>query len=307
MALDSATRERIQQLVQSNHVLLFMKGDRETPQCGFSSQVVRVLDQLVPHYETVDVLSDPAIRDGIKEYSDWPTIPQLYVAGEFLGGCDIVKEMYGSGELHEALGLSREPAPTPKITLTPAAVEAFQSAAARSDYKDIRLAVDARFQYSLGFGPGNPNDVVVDVSGIKLLLDPDSARRADGLEIDAEQSAQGIKLSIDNPNEPKVRSLSATELKQLLDGGEPLLLIDVRTAEERAQACIEGSRLLDQETASELRTLPKDARIVLHCHSGMRSARAAQELAQQGFTNVWNLEGGIDAWSRDVDASVPRY
>jgi len=82
-----------------------MKGNRRQPQCGFSATVVGILDDLVPDYTTVDVLSNPAIRDGIKAYSSWPTIPQLYVGGEFVGGCDIVRELYGTGELHEKLGV----------------------------------------------------------------------------------------------------------------------------------------------------------------------------------------------------------
>ena len=83
-----------------------MKGTRHTPQCGFSAQVVQILDGLLPQYETINVLADSAIRDGIKEYSSWPTIPQLYVGGEFVGGCDIVKELYASGELEQKLGVS---------------------------------------------------------------------------------------------------------------------------------------------------------------------------------------------------------
>ena len=80
-----------------------MKGDRHAPQCGFSATVIQILEELVPEYATVDVLSDPEIRNGIKEFSNWPTIPQLYVSGEFLGGCDIVREMYTNGELRDAL------------------------------------------------------------------------------------------------------------------------------------------------------------------------------------------------------------
>jgi monothiol glutaredoxin len=102
--LDPATRQRIDDLVKKNRVLLFMKGDRSYPQCGFSATVVQILDSLIPDYRTVDVLSDPAIRDGVKVYSQWPTIPQLYIDGEFQGGCDIVREMYASGELKEKLG-----------------------------------------------------------------------------------------------------------------------------------------------------------------------------------------------------------
>jgi monothiol glutaredoxin len=104
MNLDPATRQRIDDLVKKNRVLLFMKGDRSYPQCGFSATVVQILDSLIPDYRTVDVLSDPAIRDGVKVYSQWPTIPQLYIDGEFQGGCDIVREMYASGELKEKLG-----------------------------------------------------------------------------------------------------------------------------------------------------------------------------------------------------------
>jgi monothiol glutaredoxin len=103
VTLDSATRQRIDSIVRSDPVVLFMKGTRRMPQCGFSATVVQILDTLVPEYTTVDVLADPRIREGIKAYSSWPTIPQLYVAGEFLGGCDIVREMYGSGELEQAL------------------------------------------------------------------------------------------------------------------------------------------------------------------------------------------------------------
>ena len=94
MTLDDATRDRIEELIASDRIVLFMKGDRNVPQCGFSATVVQILDRLAPEYTTVNVLADPRIREGIKEFSSWPTIPQLYVGGEFLGGCDIVREMY---------------------------------------------------------------------------------------------------------------------------------------------------------------------------------------------------------------------
>ena len=96
-------QSRIDALVKQHPVLVFMKGDRNFPQCGFSAQVVRILDSMLPEYTTVDVLQDQTIRDGIKEYSSWPTIPQLYLDGEFQGGCDIITEMYQSGELQGKL------------------------------------------------------------------------------------------------------------------------------------------------------------------------------------------------------------
>jgi monothiol glutaredoxin len=97
-------KERIDALVKSNDVVLFMKGTALFPQCGFSSRAISILDHLGATYETVDVLQDQDIRQGIKEYSDWPTIPQLYVKGEFVGGSDIMMEMFESGELQQLVG-----------------------------------------------------------------------------------------------------------------------------------------------------------------------------------------------------------
>jgi monothiol glutaredoxin len=98
---DNPTHQRIRQEVTSNPVVLFMKGTPVFPQCGFSAAVVQVLTHLGVKFKGLDVLTDPSLRDGIKSYSDWPTIPQLYVKGEFVGGCDIIREMYQSGELRE--------------------------------------------------------------------------------------------------------------------------------------------------------------------------------------------------------------
>jgi monothiol glutaredoxin len=97
-------KEQIDDLIKKNDVVLFMKGTALFPQCGFSSRAIAILDRLGVTYETVDVLQDQEIRQGIKEYSEWPTIPQLYVKGEFVGGSDIMMEMFESGELQELLG-----------------------------------------------------------------------------------------------------------------------------------------------------------------------------------------------------------
>jgi len=101
MATDNPVFERIRSDLGQNDVVLFMKGNPAFPQCGFSAAVVQVLTHLGVQFKGVDVLADPSLREGIKEFSDWPTIPQLYVKGEFVGGCDIVREMFQSGELTE--------------------------------------------------------------------------------------------------------------------------------------------------------------------------------------------------------------
>jgi monothiol glutaredoxin len=96
-------RQRIDEIVKKSDVVLFMKGTALFPQCGFSSRAIAILDHLDVPFETVDVLQDPEIRNGIKEYSDWPTVPQLYVKGEFVGGSDIMMEMFEAGELQQLI------------------------------------------------------------------------------------------------------------------------------------------------------------------------------------------------------------
>ena len=113
---------------------------------------------------------------------------------------------------------------------------------------------------------------------------------------------------VGDPNEPpRVRQLSPLELKAMLDSGLPLLLVDVRTEEERAVAKIDGSRLLDKECYDHLLTLDRNTTIVFQCHHGFRSQSAAEYCLREGFRNLYNLAGGIDAWSQLVDPSVPRY
>ncbi|NKB50340.1 MAG: Grx4 family monothiol glutaredoxin [Alphaproteobacteria bacterium] len=108
---DSPTVERIKQHVSGNDVMLFMKGTPVFPQCGFSAAVVQILNHMGVKFGSTDVLVDPEIRQGVKEFSNWPTVPQLYVKGEFVGGCDILREMFETGELEEFFnqaGIERE-------------------------------------------------------------------------------------------------------------------------------------------------------------------------------------------------------
>jgi monothiol glutaredoxin len=100
----TSARKRIDEIVRDNDIVLFMKGTELFPQCGFSSRAVAILEHLEVPFKTVDVLQDPDIRQGVKEYSDWPTIPQLYVKGQFVGGSDIMMEMFENGELKQLVG-----------------------------------------------------------------------------------------------------------------------------------------------------------------------------------------------------------
>jgi monothiol glutaredoxin len=307
MSLDESLRAEFDTLVNKNKVVLFMKGTRRAPQCGFSATVVGILDELGPAYETVDVLSSPAVRDGIKEYSSWPTIPQLYIDGKFVGGCDIVREMHASGDLGKALGVQTVEATPPKITLTSAAAKAFREA--REGESDaLRFEIDARFQYGLFFGPKQAGDLEVESAGIPMLIDRASARRAEGVTIDFVEGPNGAGFKIDNPNEPaRVKQISVADLKGMMDRKERFELFDVRTDREREIAKIPGARQLDEAARREIEAMDRSTPLVFHCHHGGRSQQAAEAFLGRGFKDVSNVRGGIDAWSASVDPAVARY
>lgn len=200
MTLDPAMQKQLSDMVAENKVLLFMKGTRHFPQCGFSATVAQILDGLIKEYKTVNVLTDPEVRAGIKEFSSWPTIPQLYVDGQFVGGCDIVREMYVSGELQKLLGVPDD-VDAPELTVTAAAAEAFK-AASQGEPGSLRLEVSQDFQYALSVDDPQPGDFNVEAGqGITVLIDRDSARRAKGIVIDYDSAGQG-GFKIENPNAP---------------------------------------------------------------------------------------------------------
>lgn len=298
----------IENLVKANKVVLFMKGDRQMPQCGFSAKAIEALTSTGVDYETVNVLADPSIRQGIKDYSNWPTIPQLYVDQEFIGGSDIVTQMHGSGELHTLLGVTYTPPAAPELTLTDSFVTAIQAAMENAPGGGApRLQISPRFEYGFGMSEEAPGDFKVESNGLTILVDASTAERADGMTLDFREGPQG-GIVIDNPNEPAaVRRLDVQGYKAMRDLDEPHHLFDVRTEEEWNTARIEGATLLDEAGMKQLEALDEGATIVLYCHHGIRSMQAAGQLLTKGFRKVYNLEGGIEAWSIHIDTSVPRY
>jgi monothiol glutaredoxin len=308
MPLTDSQRADFDRLVRTKPIVLFMKGNRRFPACGFSATVVGILDKLSSGYETVNILEDSKVREGMKEFSSWPTFPQLYVNGEFVGGCDIVKDMYASGELQKLVGAERPPpVSAPAVTISPAAAKALLDASADAGGDVIRLAIDEEFRCELQIAARQGDDIEVSSNGAVFYVERASAARADGIRIDFVEGPGGMAFKIDNPNEPpRVKRLAPKELKALLDVGL-VELFDVRPEAERATASIAQARALDKQGQEALFALKRDAAVALHCHHGVRSRAAAEDLLREGFTNVYNLEGGIEAWSRDVDPSVPRY
>ena len=309
MTLTPDLRERIEQMLQSNRVVLFMKGDPASPRCGFSAKAVGILDALTPGYASVDVLADAEIREGIKEYGQWPTIPQLYVAGELIGGSDIIEQMLNSGELHEVLGVAAPDRTPPTLHISPAAAEAIRRAMDDSEPGlGLHLAVDPRFAAQFQLKPVTGQEIVAEAEGIRVHLDLASAPRAQGISIDWVDDVRGSGLAISNPNAPPpVKPMTVQELHDRIIAGA-IDVIDIRSAQERALAPFpQPHEVLDEDSHDRLAALPKDLPLAFLCHHGNSSRQAAEHFRGLGFHDLHNVEGGIDAWAAAIDPSVPRY
>ncbi|WP_102945439.1 Grx4 family monothiol glutaredoxin [Stenotrophomonas sp. VV52] len=308
MSLDPALRSRIESILTANRVVLFMKGQPTMPQCGFSAKAVGALQDLGVEFAHVNVLADAEIREGIKAYGDWPTIPQLYIEGELVGGSDIILQMASSGELSSVLGLAAPDRTPPRITVTPAAVEMLRGALADAPGAALQLGIDAQFQPNFQLAPHDDNAIAAESNGLRVQFDLASARRAEGITIDWVDDIRGKGLAIDNPNAPKaVQELSVRDADDQRRAGS-VTIVDVRPADERAIAAIDGAfETFDGDNRARLEALPKDTPLAFLCHHGGRSAQAAEQFRALGFSKVYNITGGIDAWSDAVDNSVPKY
>ena len=288
-----------------------MKGTRSFPQCGFSASVVNILNTLIPKYATVNVLADPDIRGGMKEYSDWPTFPQLFIKGEFVGGADIVRQMFEGGELEKKLGDLVAPAKAADVTVTPRAAKELSAALKEGSPGDvIHLTITPSWEHQLDIGAKEADAT----SRSRPTASPSSstarARRApSGVSIDFVEDATGAGFKIENPNRPadgpRDRAQGAQGAARQRQGQAPL---------RRAHA--EGARHREDRRHDAARRR-RDGRRSRRCRRTRRSrstattaaaaARAAEHFLKQGFKNVYNLAGGIDAWSQGRRPSVPRY
>ena len=202
MSADDAIRERIDAVIASDRVVLFMKGTRQKPQCGFSATTVGILDSMLPDYVTVNVLEDAAIREGIKAYSDWPTIPQLYIDKEFTGGSDVVKQLFNTGALHDALGVDAPDRTPPEIAVSDAAAEVMRNALEGQPGMSVHLSIDGRWQHNFTLGPAEGHEIKAESNGVEILMDVGAAQKARGLEVDMVETLQGTGFEIKNPNAP---------------------------------------------------------------------------------------------------------
>ena len=307
MSLSDSAREQIENIIRQDRVVLFMKGTPQAPMCGFSSKTVGLLDSILSDYASIDVLQDQEIREGIKVFGNWPTIPQLYIDGELVGGCDIVSAMFNSCELHEMLGVEAPDRTPPEVTITDAAAEKIHEAMGGHEGVGLHFAIDAGWQSQFNVAPAEGHEIKVEANGITFLFDLASAQRANGAVIDWVETMQGEGLTINLPQAPKpVNQMSVEDLKQALDD-DSVILIDVRGKEERALATLAAAKPMEGNLMQEIEAMPKDTALAFICHVGNRSQVAAEHFRKQSFSNVSNVAGGIDAWSKQIDPSVPQY
>lgn len=307
MTLSPDTRQRIDQLLSENRIVLFMKGSRGAPRCGFSATASGILNELGAEYSTVDVLADEEIRQGIKDYGNWPTIPQLYVDRELIGGSDIISGMYNSGELHELLGQARPDRSPPQIEISAAAAEAILSGMGDEPGSSLHLSIDGRWQTQFMLKPAQGHEIRAEDNGVTVLMDLATAQRAAGMRVDWIEDVRGSGLSIHLPLAPAaVQPLTVEALAERLRKGD-LQVLDVRPERDRAIAPFPGARVLDADLMHALEAGPRDVPLAFLCHHGNSSRQAAEHFRGLGFRYVYNVEGGVDAWSQRIDPKLPRY
>ena len=295
MALDPSLRDRIDQMLSSNRVMLFMKGTPKMPQCGFSAQTVGALDTILEgNYASFNVLEDQEVREGIKEYGNWPTIPQLYVDGELVGGCDIVMEMFNAGELHDLFGLEPPDRTPPEIEISERAASKIREFLAAYPGQHLHFQVGSDWDAQFNLGPKSGTEIESTAAGLTVLMDLASAQRARGAKIDWVETVQGEGLKLDLPGAPPpVRQISPAELRQRLEADQRLVVVDTRNELDRQNKPLPFARALDADLMAELKDADRETPLVVLCNKGLSSQEVAEHYRKQGFTEVYNLSGGV--------------
>lgn len=296
--MNEQTKQAIDNIVNNNNCVLFMKGNPTHPQCGFSSNTVGILKEVLGEdFTFCNVLDDSDIREGIKEYGNWPTIPQVYINKELVGGNDIVTEMYNTGELHTMLGVTKPDRNPATITISDKAAQNIKNGMQDIGSNVLMLTIDGQFNTRFSIEQAKGYELVSEAAGIKIYMDIGTAKKANGMEVDWVEDLQGAGLVIKNPNEPKaVKQISKQELKEAIDKGAIQHIYDVRTDQQFAEQSIPGSKRLDKENMQKIEELTKDTPLVLVCAVGNTSQGACDFYRKKGYTDVSNLVGGIASW-----------
>lgn len=296
-ALDPEVQSMIEQQIASAEVVLYMKGSPKMPQCGFSAKTAGLLDGLLNgDYAAYNVLDDERVREGIKAFSDWPTIPQLYIRGEFVGGCDIITEMYNAGELHEMLGLEVPDRTPPEITITERAATEIRGFLEQHPGQYLHFSVTPDWEARFEIGPRGGHEIATEAAGMTVLMDLATAQKAKGATIDWVDTMQGSGLKLDLPGAPPaVKSITPDELQARLNQGEGIWVVDTRPEPDRQAKPVDFAKPLDADMMARLKEADPEQPVVFMCHVGITSLKIAEHYRKQGMTQLFNLEGGVEA------------
>ena len=247
--MNEQIKQTIEDLLSENTCVLFMKGNPQQPQCGFSSNTVNIVKELVGNeFAYCNVLENQEIREGIKEYGNWPTIPQLYINKELVGGNDIITEMFNTGELQTLLGLPQPVRSSANITISELARKNILSGLDNIGSHVLMLSIDSQFNTRFSIEKPKGYEIISEIGEIKIHMDIGTAKLANGIEIDWVEDLQGAGLVIKNPNEPKaVKQMSKEELEQGIKQGLNTHIYDVRSDQQFTQQSIPESKRLDKE------------------------------------------------------------
>lgn len=299
--MNQAVKERIENLIESHKVFLFMKGNPQTPMCGFSGNTIKIMKSLVGNdFASFNVLEDNEIREGIKVFSDWPTIPQLYIDQEFVGGNDIISEMFNTGELHELLNLEKPDRTPPTMKVSDEALSHIKEGMKDVGNNKLFLSIDDEFNTRFSLDTPKGYEVVSKVGDLDIYMDIGTAERAQNIEITWIEELQGSGLRIKNPNEPPaVEELSVAELQDWFDTDTTAnpYIFDVRPEDKIAEGTVPTAQRLDKEAIEEIESMDKSTPLVFLCQVGQSSMAAAEYFRKKGFTKVFNLTGGYNAWN----------
>jgi monothiol glutaredoxin len=304
------TKEHVKELVEANRLIIFAKGTKDAPRCGFSARAMQVVGQFGKPFEVVDILSDPSIRPALVAHSEFPTSPQVFLNGELLGGSDIIFELSESGELERLIqsafeGVAVTPAAPAPVTISAAALA--QLSSFKEDPSEF-LRVEVQQQaggHTYGLALEKQSSPTVDrswtIGGLKTVISRSCDDLYDKLSVDWVENPEHQGFSVQEVGTPpQPTELDTEELRGLLSSGAKLRIVDVREDDEWAAGHIDGALHLPLsriETEWQQHAFEASETLIVYCAKGARSLRATQYLrADKGLPGARSLRGGIGAF-----------
>lgn len=310
------TKEDIEGKVKDNKIIIFAKGTKDAPRCGFSMRAIDVMRRFDKPFEVIDVLSEASIRPALVAFSQWPTTPQVFLDGELLGGSDIIQEMFDSGDLRKKIADSfgedfKAEEQDQRVTVTPEALAKVRDFMESSDEflrLDVKLKDGSRvFELSIDTQSRDHEDATWNIDGVRVVTNKNMATEFDKLKVDwvVKNGQQGFSVleTGEAPPLPVPLSITKSGVAELLAKDDvKVVVVDVREADEWAAGHVDGAvhvPLSNLQKEWQAKGFDKNDTFVLYCAKGARSMNAANFVRKEfGFANVRSLDGGISQFPK---------